>query len=108
MSRLLEAVHETAKGMYRCGTIDAATMRQYDALCLSPVKTYTPQQIKRLRRKCRLNQAAFAAYMNTSAATVQKWEQGRQTPNGASLKLLSLVEARGLAALDLSGGATTA
>nr|WP_257791265.1 hypothetical protein [Candidatus Thiodictyon syntrophicum] len=51
----------------------------------------------RLRSKASL--AVFAAYLNTSAATIQKWEQGQQHPHGPSLKLLDLVDRKGLEAL---------
>jgi len=42
----------------------------------------------------------FAAYPNTSVSTVQKWEQGQKRPNGPSLKLLNLIERKGLEALE--------
>ena len=67
--------------------------------CLPPVKTYTPTQIKRLRTRYKASQAVFAAFLNTSPSTVQKWEQGQKKPNGPSLKLLNLVDAHGLEAL---------
>ncbi len=41
----------------------------------------------------------FAAYLNTSISTVQKWERGDKSPNGISLKLLNLVESKGLEVL---------
>ncbi len=41
----------------------------------------------------------FSAYLNTSASTVLKLEQGQKKPNGPSLKLLDLVNDKGLAAL---------
>jgi len=75
---ILKAVHETAKGLHRAGTMDAVTMREFDALCLTSVKTYTPTQIKRLRTRYKASQAVFAAYLNTSPSTVQKWEQGKK------------------------------
>jgi len=53
----------------------------------------------RLRRRYKASQAVFAAYLNTSASTVQKWEQGQKKPNGPSLKLLNLVDMKGLEAL---------
>lgn len=96
---ILKAVHKTAKGLHKVGTMDAVTMREFDALCLPPVKTYTPAQIKRLRTRYKASQAVFAAYLNTSPSTVQKWEQGQKKPNGPSLKLLNLVDAHGLDAL---------
>jgi putative transcriptional regulator len=38
----------------------------------------------------------FAAYLNTSTSTVQKWEQGQKHPNGPSMKLLNLADRKGL------------
>lgn len=97
--KVLEAVHQTAKGLRKAGTMDATTMREFDALCLPPVKEFSPRQIKRIREQNRASQAVFAAYLNTSPSTVQKWEQGQKRPNGPSLKLLNLVAERGLEAL---------
>lgn len=96
---ILKAVHETAQGLHKVGALDAVTMREFDALCLPPVKSYTPAQIRRLRTRYKASQAVFAAYLNTSPSTVQKWEQGQKKPNGPSLKLLNLVDAHGLEAL---------
>ena len=97
--KLLKAMHETAKGLHEAGTLDAMTMREFDALCLPPVKNYTPTQIKRLRIRYKASQAVFAAFLNLSPSTVQKWEQGQKKPNGPSLKLLNLVDVHGLEAL---------
>ncbi|MEQ1815592.1 MAG: hypothetical protein ABL861_03820 [Nitrosomonas sp.] len=41
----------------------------------------------------------FAAILNTSVSTVQKWEIGQKRPTGAALKLLHLVQKRGLEAV---------
>jgi putative transcriptional regulator len=98
-SRLLKALHETAQDFAEIGLIDTQTMREFDALCLPPVKDYTADEIKSLRLRCRASQAVFAAYLNTSPSTVQKWERGKKHPNGPSLKLLDLVERKGLEAL---------
>ena len=86
--------------LHKIGLMDEVTMRDFDAMCLPPVKEYTATQIKRLRMKHKASQAVFAAYLNTSKSTVQKWEQGQKKPNGHSLKLLNLVEKKGLEALS--------
>jgi putative transcriptional regulator len=96
---ILEAVHETAEGLHQAGIMDTRTLREFDALCLPPVKEYTPTQIKRIRARNKASQAVFAAYLNTSPSTVQKWEQGQKRPNGPSLKLLNLVDQKGLEVL---------
>ncbi len=97
--RLLKTVHETAKGLHQSGVMGTQTMREFDALCLPPIKEYTPAQIKRIRTKTKSSQAVFAKYLNTSPSTVQKWEQGQKSPNGPSLKLLNLVDKNGLEVL---------
>ena len=96
---ILEAVHDTAAGLHDAGLMDTTTMREFDALCLPPVKEYSATQIKRIREKVKASQAVFAAYLNTSPSTVQKWERGQKMPNGPSLKLLNLVVQKGLEAL---------
>jgi putative transcriptional regulator len=93
---ILKKVHETAKGLRDAGVLDTRTMREFDVLCLQPVKTLNAAQIRRLRTRNRVSQAVFAAYLNTSLSTVQKWERGQKKPNGPSLKLLNLVEQKGL------------
>jgi len=49
-----------------------------------------------------VSQAVFAALLNTSVSTVQKWEIGQKHPTGAALKLLHLVQKNGI---DIVAGA---
>ncbi len=98
-SKILSVIHEDTKDLHEIGLIDEMTMREFDALCLPPVKKFNARQIKRIRLKYKASQAVFAAYLNTSVSTVQKWEQGQKRPNGPSLKLLNLVEEKGLEGL---------
>ena len=97
--KLWKALHQTAQGLHQAGTMAARTLREFDALCLPPIKHYSAAQIKRLRQRSKASQAVFAACLNTSASTVQKWEQGQKRPNGPSLKLLDLVDRKGLEAM---------
>lgn len=94
--KILEVVHDSAKDLHEAGVMKGTTLREFDALCLPPVKEFTAAQIKRIRMKNKASQAVFAAYLNTGKSTVQKWEQGRKKPNGPSLKLLNLVAEKGL------------
>lgn len=98
-SKILDVIHGDAKALHDIGLMDDMTMREFDALCLPPVKEYSAKQIKRIRINQKASQAVFAAYLNTSKSTVQKWEQGQKKPNGPSLKLLNLVDKKGLEAL---------
>jgi len=96
---ILETVHKTAQDLAQAEVMEVATLREFDALCLPPVKEYTAAQIKRIRMVNKASQGVFAAYLNTSPSTVQKWEQGKKKPNGPSRKLLNIVDRRGLKAL---------
>jgi len=98
-SRLLDTLHETAKDLADIGLISPQTMREFDAAGLPAIKPYSAEEIRSLRLRCRASQAVFAAYLNTSPSTVQKWERGDKHPNGPSLKLLDLVERKGLEVL---------
>ena len=96
---ILDTVHETAQDFAQAGVMEVATLREFDALCLPPVKEYTAVQIKHIRVVNKASQGVFAAYLNTSPSTVQKWEQGKKKPNGPSRKLLNIVDRKGLKAL---------
>ncbi len=96
---ILESVHETAKGLSDAGVMDAQTTREFDALCLPPVKMLTSSEIKALRIRLKTSQGVFAIYLNTSKSTVQKWERGEKKPSGSSMKLLNIVKNKGLEVL---------
>ncbi len=95
-SLILEAVHDTANGLHKAGVMDQVTLREFDRLCLPPITPLEPAQIKHIRETSRVSQAVFAALLNTSLSTVQKWEIGQKKPTGTALKLLHLVQRRGL------------
>ena len=95
-SPILDAVRETAKGLHQAGVLDQLTLREFDRLCLPPVEPLAPEQIKHIRESTRVSQAVFARLLNISLSTVQKWEIGQKKPTGTALKLLHLVQKRGL------------
>lgn len=98
-SRIFEAVHETAVDLHRLGFIDKRKMQKFDALCLKPVPEYDSEKIRALRESLKLSQAVLAAVLNTSLSTVRKWEVGEKHPSGPSLKLLNLLDRKGLEAV---------
>ncbi len=98
-NRLLDELHETARGLHGIGLITKRRMREFDALRQLDVREMSPKKIKALHEKAHVSQAVFAAVLNTSPSTVQKWEIGDKKPSGPSLKLLNLIERKGLDAL---------
>ncbi len=98
-SRIIHEMHETARGLHGVGLISKRRMGEYEALCNLQVGVMSPKQIKLLREKVRISQAVLAAVLNTSLSTVQKWEIGDKKPSGPSMKLLSLIQRKGLEAV---------
>lgn len=98
-SRLLAEMHETARGLHGAGVIDKRRMGEFEALCRLDIPDMPPQRIKALRETAHVSQAVFAAVLNTSLSTVQKWESGAKKPSGPSLKLLTLIDRKGLEAV---------
>jgi putative transcriptional regulator len=98
-SRILEAVHETARDLHKAGFIDKRRMHEYDALCLAPVPEYDAEKIRAIRERYHLSQAVLASVLNTSISTVRKWEIGDKHPSGPSRKLLNLLDRKGLEAV---------
>ena len=66
---------------------------------LPPSPRRRSSERKRIRTAQRVGQPVFAAYLNVTKSTVAQWEQGGKRPRGPSLKLLDLVERKGLRAL---------
>ncbi len=95
-SEALAAVHETALGLAEARVMSKQTMRSFDELCLTPIEEMTPEQIYELRLRENASQAVFALHLNVTKGLVSQWERGQKRPQGASLKLLSLVAKNGL------------
>jgi putative transcriptional regulator len=95
-SDAFEAIHSSASALLKVGAIDKATMRHFDASCLSVPAQIAPQKIKQIRLKYNVSQPVFARYLNTSESTVEKWETGAKRPSGMALKLLDIVQKHGL------------
>ena len=72
------------------------TMRKFDEACLTPVRPLTPEEIRALREREGAMQAVFARYVNVTTGLISQWERGEKHPQGASLKLLSLIARHGL------------
>jgi putative transcriptional regulator len=98
-SDVLASVHEAAADLAKAGHVDKATMRAFDVGCLASVDPLSAREIKAIRERERVSQAVFAAYLHVTTSLVSKWERGEKQPRGASLKLLNLVQRKGLDAV---------
>ena len=98
-SDALAAIHETASDLHDAGVMEKRTLRQFDDLCLTPVRPMSAEEIRALREREHVSQAVFARHLNVTTGLVSQWERGAKHPAGASLKLLTLVQEKGLEAI---------
>jgi len=98
-SDALAAIHETVEALHDVGAINKQTMREFDETCLMPVHTLSPEEIKALRLREHISQPVFARYLNVSKNLVSDWERDVKKPGGPALRLLALIQKKGLMAI---------
>ena len=98
-SRIAEAMHETVSGLHQAGLVNTQTLRDFDRRCLTHVAELSAAEIAALRKREGVSQGVFAQHLNVKPKLVSEWERGEKKPSGPSLKLLSLVKAKGLEAI---------
>jgi len=87
-----ETLSAMAQDLYSVNAINQTILTRFN----QDLPAFSPSDIISLRKKLGLNQTLFAAYLNISDKVVKRWEQGKAKPTGATLKLLSIVEKKGL------------
>lgn len=58
---------------------------------------FTNDQVRKLRKRLKMRQAAFAAIVGTTVVVVSRWENDQSVPNGSASHLLWLVHDRAIA-----------
>jgi len=99
-SRIIEEMYESMRDLYAAGVVGDQEMDEIASIHDSyKTPQFSADMVKNLRRKLNLTQASLASVLNTSASSVQQWEQGAKKPGGPSCKLLHLLDKKGLSAL---------
>lgn len=103
-SRLAKALLETAAGMHRVGVLKdddfhKITVRHLGEAPLRTSRPITPEEIRAIRERANLSQAAFARYLNLTSGYVSQLERGAKRPSGPALALLNVVRAKGVEVL---------
>lgn len=68
-SRILDEMHETARGLHDAGLISKRRMGEFEALCNLDVHEIPPQKIKVMREQAHVSQAVFAAVLMPESPT---------------------------------------
>ena len=98
-SEAFAAIHETMEALHDLGAIHKQTMREFDDACLTPVHVLAPEEIKAIRAREHISQPVFARYLNVSKNLVSDWERGVEKPGGPALRLLTVIQQKGLEAI---------
>jgi putative transcriptional regulator len=95
-NNIKQAVYETAKELHGAGLISNQRMEKYRHLNIPPTHELKPEDIKNLREKEKISQSILADCLNVSISAVRKWESGEKKPSGLALKLLNIIQKKGL------------
>ena len=98
-SEALAAVQEMMEGLHEAGVVDKRTLREFDETCLVQATPLQPEEIKAIREAEHVSQPVFARYLNVSKNLVSDWERGKKRPGGPALRLLSIIQRKGLEAV---------
>ena len=98
-SEIAAALHEMLRGAHDAGVVSLATLRTFDDACLAPAPVLAGDEIRALRTREQVSQPVFAAYLNVSRNLVSDWERGVKRPGGPALRLLSIIQRKGLQAV---------
>ena len=78
-SDAFEAIHSSASGMFRAGTIDKATMRNFDEACLSVTPQFAPKDIQKLREANKVSQPVLRAISTPASLQLRNGRPGRSS-----------------------------
>lgn len=104
LSSMAEALLEMAGDQHSIGLMDDATyekitLRHLGPKALNVAQPITGEEIRTLREKANLSQAAFARFLNLTTGYVSQLERGVKKPSGPALTLLNVIRRKGLEAI---------
>jgi putative transcriptional regulator len=104
LSNVSEAILEMAGDQLRGGLMDKVeheriTVRLLGAKPLPTAKPISSKQIREIREKANLSQAAFARYLNLTTGYISQLERGAKQPKGPALALLNVIRRKGFEAI---------
>ena len=63
-----------------------------NTISIEPVKEYSGEEVKRIRKSVGMSQTIFASYFGVSNKTIEAWEAGTNHPSGPASRILSMIE----------------
>lgn len=103
-SNLTEALLETAEGLHRVGMLSGEAYEKITVRHLGPdapltAAPLTPDEIRSVREKAHLSQAALAKYLNLTTGYISQLERGTKQAKGPALAVLNIIRHKGIEAV---------
>jgi putative transcriptional regulator len=86
-------------GMMNDDEYDKITVRLLGPQALPTSQPISAAQIRRMRQRAKLSQAAFARYLNLTTGYISQLERGAKQPKGPALALLNVIRRKGFEAI---------
>lgn len=104
LSKVGEAILEMASDLHSLGLMDDAaytkiTVRHLGEKAHKLSKPISPREIRSMRKRAKLSQAAMASMLNLTPGYVSQLERGTKEPKGPSLALLNIIRNKGFEAI---------
>lgn len=103
-SNLAEALLETAGDLHSAGLIGNEAYEKITVRHLGPnapptATPITPDEIRSVRERAHLSQAALAKYTNLTPGYISQLERGTKQAKGPALAILNVIRRKGIEAL---------
>ncbi|MEI7065261.1 helix-turn-helix domain-containing protein [Dickeya chrysanthemi] len=79
--------------------LDAINRLVAESRKVKPRVTMDAKRVRAIREREKISQSRLAEIINMSANSIQKWERGVSSPTGAALRMLEVIEKKGLSAI---------
>ncbi len=97
-SDAVAVVHDVALGLAEAGVMAKRRLRDFDAVCLTPVEPLSPSEIRALRLRENAFQAVFALHLNVTTGLVGQWARASQRHLGSVASAIPSSRANGRSA----------
>ncbi|EJL92439.1 transcriptional regulator, XRE family protein [Pantoea sp. RIT-PI-b] len=105
MTDRLKKIQNMAQRYNQLGAVKDETLAEINAAIearnIPPVRTMSGLEIKAVRLRWNMSQAALALTTGMSVESVSKWERNESKPNNAALRILNTIDDKGPAVFIL-------
>ncbi|MES4615525.1 helix-turn-helix domain-containing protein [Ewingella sp. AOP8-B2-18] len=99
MTQRLKRIQSMAERYNKLGVVKDDTVTAINAAVaarnIPAIRVMTGSQIREVRTRYNLSQAALAITLGMSVESVSKWERNESKPNNAALRIINILDAKG-------------